>query len=76
MQATDRVSALPQGDAASPLGLIATLSEALRRIKLQYDELRFGPQVHSVYLDDRTCLSTSFSTSLSIAAAWKSKSAA
>ena len=70
-QATDHVGALPQGDAASPLGLIATLSEALRRIKQQHAQIPFGPQVHSVYLDDRTCLSSNFSTGLSVAAAWK-----
>ena len=66
---TQPVSAqcLPQGDPASPLALMAPLSEALQRILHAHPDAQFGRQIHSLYMDDRCWFCTRASTCISIA---------
>lgn len=46
-------NSLPQGDPASPLGLMAPLSEAFRRILVEFPPHLHGHQRHALYMDDR-----------------------
>ena len=65
---------LPQGDPASPLGLLCCLVEALARIKNQFpDGPEFGKTLHRMYLDDRSWFCSRQSTCLQIARAWKTE---
>lgn len=59
---------LPQGDPASPLGLTASLSEALRRI------MQTSPgAVHMLYLDDRTWLTQTSQQCIDISLSWEAE---
>ena len=66
---------LPQGDSASPIGLLATMSEAYRRIRAAHPQDQHGPQRHSIFVDDRFWLTTRASTCVSIARAWQQATA-
>jgi len=66
---------LPQGDSASPIGLLATMSEAYRRIRAAHPQDQHGPQRHSIFFDDRFWLTTRASTCVSIARAWQQATA-
>ena len=74
---TQPVSAqcLPQGDPASPLALMAPLSEALQRILHAHPDAQFGRQIHSLYMDDRCWFCTRASTCISIAKCWRQETA-
>ena len=65
---------LPQGDSASPTGLLATMSEAYRRIRAAHPQDQHGPQRHSIFFD-RFWLTTRASTCVSIARAWQQATA-
>ena len=70
----DSISNLPQGDPASPLGLMCCLVEALDRIKQRFpDSPEFGRTLHRMYLDDRSWFCSRQSTCLLIAKAWKTE---
>ena len=70
----DSMSNLPQGDPASPLGLMCCLVEALDRIKQRFpDSPEFGRTLHRMYLDDRSWFCSRQSTCLLIAKAWKTE---
>ena len=62
---------LPQGDPASPIGLIATLSEPYRKIIADHPEDKFGPHLHNIYMDDRSWFTTNTTACVSIAQHWQ-----
>ena len=62
---------LPQGDSASPIGLVATLSEVFRRIQAAHPPDQHGAQRHSIFVDDRFWITTQPETCVSLAQAWQ-----
>ena len=66
---------LPQGDPASPLALMAPLSEAFRRILHNHPAEQFGRQIHSLYMDDRSWFCNRASICVSIAKSWRQETA-
>ena len=68
----DQIGNLPQGDPASPLGLMCCLVEALNRIKQRFpNPPEYGRTLHRMYLDDRSWFCSRQSTCLQIAKAWR-----
>ena len=58
---------LPQGDPASLIFLIATMSEPYRKIIADHPEAEIGPQLHNIYMDDRSWFTTNTAACVSIA---------
>ena len=60
--------ALPQGDPASPLGLMSILSESLCRLQQKHRNTRF-----TVYLDDRSWISKQANECVAVGRSWVSE---
>ena len=66
---------LSQGDSASPIGLLAIMSEAYRRIRAAHPQDQHGPQRHSIFVDDRFWITARASTCVTLARAWQQATA-
>ena len=62
---------LPQGDPASPMGLLAPLAEAMKRLQEAHPIHTHGQNIWRCFVDDRSWWCSKMSTCLSIAEGWR-----
>ena len=67
------INCLPQGDPASPFGLMGPLWEAQCRIKKKFHQRQWGRSVFRVFVDDRSWFCSKANTCVAISKEWKAE---
>ena len=67
------IKCLPQGDPASPVGLLGPLWEAQCRLKKKFNQRQWGRSEFRVFIDDRSWFSSKPNTCVPISKEWKAE---
>jgi hypothetical protein len=65
------ISCLPQGDPASPSGLLGPLYESMCRIRKKFEKPKHGRTLYRIFIDDRSWFCSEARTTVAVATAWK-----
>ena len=65
------ISCLPQGDPASPRGLLGPLYESMCRIRKKFEKPKHGRTLYRISIDDRSWFCAEARTAVAVATAWK-----